>query len=432
MLIVKIEEIKVNDNRQRQHFDDAAISALANSISNNELLHPPVVRAVENGYELIAGERRLRAIVSLQLLDIVITCNRQQISPGYCPVTLISDLNALQIEELELDENVLRESLSVTEYANAVARLHKLRQAQNPKQTLKDTARELSKAKDPDQIAIRDSLMIAENMNDPLVAKAKTRKEAIKIIEKKAEAVHRAKLAEQFQVNQDYIIHAGSVFDLVSQVKDSSIDLIVTDPPYGVDADSFGTQATTTHNYADTKDNSILCYNLTAREGFRVTKPTGAIYVFMDILDFPTWKTVFADVGWIVWPKPLIWVKNGGMLPKPDFGPRYTYETILYAYKPEHKTITVGASDTLIVAVEQDKVHAAQKPVALYSQLIQRSAKPNSRVLDFFAGSGTIFEAAFNNSCNAVGFEAVEANINICKTRINALGNDPMALEALL
>ena len=59
--ILNINEIKPNRSQPRLDFDDESIKALSSSIKENGLIHPIVVRKMDDGYEIIAGERRYRA-----------------------------------------------------------------------------------------------------------------------------------------------------------------------------------------------------------------------------------------------------------------------------------------------------------------------------------------------------------------------------------
>jgi len=58
---IELASIKTNPNQPRTHFDSQALAELALSIKQHGILQPLTVRAVKNKYELIAGERRLRA-----------------------------------------------------------------------------------------------------------------------------------------------------------------------------------------------------------------------------------------------------------------------------------------------------------------------------------------------------------------------------------
>lgn len=64
VITVNIGEIDVNPNQPRKYFDKAELESLAISIKENGLLQPLTVRKKSDGrYELIAGERRLRACI---------------------------------------------------------------------------------------------------------------------------------------------------------------------------------------------------------------------------------------------------------------------------------------------------------------------------------------------------------------------------------
>src|SRR5262249_16690418 len=60
-----LERIRANPFQPRQNFDAAALAELVQSIRQHGLLQPVVVRAVGDGFELISGERRLRAFREL-------------------------------------------------------------------------------------------------------------------------------------------------------------------------------------------------------------------------------------------------------------------------------------------------------------------------------------------------------------------------------
>ncbi len=67
---VPIDRIAHNPSQPRTTFDPLELAQLAESIAAHGLLQPIVVRCVENGYELVAGERRLRAAKELQWTEV--------------------------------------------------------------------------------------------------------------------------------------------------------------------------------------------------------------------------------------------------------------------------------------------------------------------------------------------------------------------------
>ena len=105
---VPVTEIRPNPDQPRRHFDEAALESLAASIRARGLLQPLVVRRTAAGYELIAGERRLRA-AQRSGLDAV-------------PV-VVREAGPQERLELALIENVQRENLTALEEAEAYRHL---------------------------------------------------------------------------------------------------------------------------------------------------------------------------------------------------------------------------------------------------------------------------------------------------------------------
>ena len=103
-----IDEIFVNPYQPRKEFDEESIKSLAESIKEKGVLQPLIVRKKENGYELIAGERRLRASREAGLTEV--------------PV-IVKDLSDGEMLEIALIENLLRENLSPIEEAMAYQNL---------------------------------------------------------------------------------------------------------------------------------------------------------------------------------------------------------------------------------------------------------------------------------------------------------------------
>lgn len=93
----------------RQAFDEDSLHELANDISTRGMLQPLTVRKTDDGYVLVAGERRLRAAM-LAKLDSV-------------PV-LICSMTADEHQAAQLAENIQRADLTLTEEAAAIQSLH--------------------------------------------------------------------------------------------------------------------------------------------------------------------------------------------------------------------------------------------------------------------------------------------------------------------
>jgi DNA modification methylase len=115
----------------------------------------------------------------------------------------------------------------------------------------------------------------------------------------------------------------------------------------------------------------------------------------------------------------MIWAKGNGMLPRPDHGPRNTYEALLFATKGEKRMVTVGQPDVIQVPMPVlNRTHGAEKPVGLYLDLMKRSCLPGESVLDPFMGSGTVFPAANLAHLRATGIEIHPSFYGIAVTRL--------------
>ena len=117
-LEVDIDLLRPNRDQPRTAMDDTKIEELSRSIKSNGIIQPIVVRKAEQGYEIIAGERRWRASQRAGLLKV--------------PV-VVRDIPEDQMLAAALIENVQREDLNPIEEAQAYRRLvdeHHLTQEQ--------------------------------------------------------------------------------------------------------------------------------------------------------------------------------------------------------------------------------------------------------------------------------------------------------------
>lgn len=107
---LKLSEIRPNPYQPRKDFDQNELQELADSIKENGVFQPILVRKSLSGYELVAGERRLRASKIAGLKEI--------------PV-IIKDFNDKEMMEISLLENIQRKDLTPIEEANAYEQLIK-------------------------------------------------------------------------------------------------------------------------------------------------------------------------------------------------------------------------------------------------------------------------------------------------------------------
>lgn len=416
LLYVQYESLYVPPERQRKDFNPKTLTTLAESIKRLGFIQPIVVEPENGRYRIVAGERRWRAAGQL-LKENTEHAFSDQCPAGHLPVLPRSELDDLTRFELELEENIQREDLTWQEKALALAKYHKLKNGNQP-QPIAVTATEARVAPS----TVTSSLIVAEQLerNPKAFEKAKTLDEAAKIVRKQNEARHLKELAKTFDLTktEHKLIHSETIAAL-QQMESGTFDVICTDPPYGIDADGFGDQAGTGHNYKDDPETVKKLLTDFAEESYRVAKKDSFAYIFCSIEWFDWLKDIMGLAGWNVWARPLIWNKmNAGMLPVPDKGPRYTYECILYAHKGERKVVRQAMPDVLSYPPVKKLLHGAQKPAPLLVDLLSRVALPGDKVLDGFAGSGSIFLACNTLRLTATAVEGDEETYNLALSRI--------------
>ena len=118
---VKLKDLRANPYQPRKTFDKVALEELASSIKEHGVFQPIIVKKSIKGYEIIAGERRVKASLLAGLEEIP---------------AIVKDFNDTEMMEIALLENLQRENLTAIEEAQAYKKLQ---------ETLALTQEELSK-----------------------------------------------------------------------------------------------------------------------------------------------------------------------------------------------------------------------------------------------------------------------------------------------
>lgn len=202
----------------------------------------------------------------------------------------------------------------------------------------------------------------------------------------------------------------GDALEFMSDLPESSIDLVVADPPYNLGKDyGNNTDLKAWGEYEEFTRNWL-------GQAIRVLKPSGSIYVFMGVRFisrlFLLLESEFAlnFNGWITWHY------TQGMGRKQGFSPRH--EDILYFTKTQNFTFNLDDiripqkyyrernnmagtnpgdvwefSHVHYCSAERE-AHPTQKPEALLERIIKASSNPDDLILDPFVGSGTTCKVA--------------------------------------
>lgn len=105
---ISINEIHANPNQPRKRFDQESLNELAESIKIHGLIQPIIVNKGENGYTIIAGERRFRACQQ---------CGLKEID------AIVKHYSSKQVAEISIIENLQREDLNPVELAKGIKQL---------------------------------------------------------------------------------------------------------------------------------------------------------------------------------------------------------------------------------------------------------------------------------------------------------------------
>lgn len=190
----------------------------------------------------------------------------------------------------------------------------------------------------------------------------------------------------------------------LSMLEDSSVDLIITDPPYE-SLEKHRKIGTTTrlkvsksssNQWFDIFPNSRFENLLT--EAYRVLRNGSHFYLFCDQETMFFIKPLAESVGFKFW-KPIVWDKVCiGM----GYHYRARYEFVLFFEKGKRKLNDLSIPDIL----EFKRVHRGyptEKPIPLLEQLILQSSNEGDLVVDPFFGSGSTLKAAQNLRRSSMG-----------------------------
>ena len=211
----------------------------------------------------------------------------------------------------------------------------------------------------------------------------------------------------------------GDCLEMVKDIPDGSVDLVLTDPPYGI-----GFQSNFRKNKFNKIDNDSIINAEFLDECKRVLKDTGAIYCFTRWDVYPNW---FEQIRKRFKVKNcIVWFKRGGGLGDLKKGYIYNHKFIIYCAEKNHRLNGKRRNDVFEFAKDAPStyVHPTQKPISLLKEIIERSSNEGGVVLDCFMGSGSTGVACVNTNRHFIGIELDDGYFNIAKKRIEEAVND--------
>lgn len=206
----------------------------------------------------------------------------------------------------------------------------------------------------------------------------------------------------------------GDCLEEMRSVEDNSIDMVLTDPPYGI---SYQSGRRVDKYNAIKNDDSLKWVSLFAEQCYRVAKNNTAHYVFCSWHFMDVFKQAFEKHFKIK--NILVWVKNnhGSGDLKGDFAPKH--ELILFLHKGRRIYNGKRVPNILEYAKTGNKLHPTEKPVNMLEFMLEKFSDEGDLVFDPFMGSGSTGVACKNTNRDFIGIELDEGYFNIAKERIN-------------
>lgn len=214
----------------------------------------------------------------------------------------------------------------------------------------------------------------------------------------------------------DYInkVIQGDCLEVMKQMPDKCVDLVLTDPPYGMAYQS--SRRTDKHEKIEL-DDSIEWFRDFARESFRVLRDDSHIYAFCNDYAISHFRDWLEKAGFT--PKrALVWVKNNHT--SGDLEGDYGNKTEFCIYAQKGRRLLNGNRDTNVLESKRQNtdLHPTEKPLDLIMKLIQKSSNSNEIIFDPFLGSGTTAVAAKQLGRNFIGIELSEKYCEVARNRL--------------
>lgn len=341
IIIKGIDEIRPYENNPR--VNDGAVGAVAESIREFGFQQPIVV---DRDGVIIAGHTRYKAAQKLGLTEV--------------PVVVAGNLTDEQVRAYRLADNKTGELAewdfsALEEELAGIGELDMSLFGFEPKEM-----------KEPEEITEDD-------------------------YEEEPPEVPKARVGDIYQLGRHRLMCGDSTdVQSVQKLCQGQVDILLTDPPYGVDYTGKTKDALKIQNDAKTDEalRDMLAGAFSAADA--VMKPGAVFYIWHADSKSLVFRLACQMAGWEV-RQVLIWAKNTMVMGRQDY--QWKHEPCLYGWKEGAGHL--WASDrkqTTILEFDRptkNKEHPTMKPVKLFDYQIQNNTKGGDVVLDLFGGSGT-------------------------------------------
>ena len=204
----------------------------------------------------------------------------------------------------------------------------------------------------------------------------------------------------------------GDCLKVLPKLPAGSIDLLLTDPPYGM------RYLAKAGSRPIVGDDDLSWFAPVIRECYRVLRPNTHAYVFCNEYGLATFRAEMAAAGFKV-KRLLVWVKDQHTAG--DLGGDYANRTEYVLFGHKGRRLLNGHRDPNVLFFKRAghrRDHPTEKPEEMLRYLIAKSSAPGELVLDPFAGSGTTCRAARDLGRRYLGIEIDPRYAEIARRRL--------------
>lgn len=424
LIKVPLKNIVVQKDRGRKEFKN--IMELSESIKKLGFINPICVSTIEgepDKFELIAGERRWRAAMIAGLSEVPVTFRDQQ-SP-------------LERKIMELEENTHREDLDWAEQCILHEQIDTHRRLSDPTWKQEQTAELVGVSRNHVNLQINMAKKLRDNPELAKEIKARNLpiNAAAQVIKQHEQTERLGRLMESGQIKITTDLRCGDARDLIKLLPSASVDLCITDPPYGLEKleairESGGTKMSG-HALMSEHHNSDIASVLQllramAPELIRVLKPGAHFYCFTALQYIGEFVEALKPLEFQ--PPVVIWDREKPTTPGYGYNYLNSTEAIIMFHNPPRQRRLAKSMYNILRHPEVPKnlrVYPTEKPQSLLKDLIGQSSVPGELILDWCAGSGSTLKAARALGRKSIGFEIDPQSWAKTQLHLSGQANDP-------
>jgi DNA modification methylase len=217
-------------------------------------------------------------------------------------------------------------------------------------------------------------------------------------------------------INTNQIIIYGDSVEILPTLEKASFDLLLSDPPYGMDFKSGWSDKEKIAN--DKIEDTITLFENVLKESVPLLKNDAHFYLFGNLEYMPQIKPIIEKYlnlkNVLIWDRKVI-----GMGDLKTYGK--SFDIVYFGYNKEWKDLN-GTRDRDVLQfnrVDPSKnIHPTEKPLDLLEYLIKKSSNEGDKILEPFAGGGSTLLACKNTNRKATGIEIEQNYYELIKSKI--------------